>query len=318
VVATRGPFNAVPGRNDVTLSPPVTVAIGDLIGIVQLQPSNTCGTVITMDYPGNAGYSLITTSDVSATGALGTSSNFGSGYRISAVAYASDPLLVRILPAAGALQGASAFFRTAVQLYNPSGTSITGNLVFHKAGQPASAGDPSLPFTLLAGHVQSYPDVITAMGTSGLGSLDVVTNGGAQPVVTARVFSDGGAAGTSGFSEEGVQPVDAIDAFRHGVLFTPDDPVNFRMNIGIRTLDGGATLNIALLDANGSLVHTRTVTYPANYFEQDSFATFTGASTIPAGGRVQVSVTYPGTAFVYSSVVDNRTSDSTFRMADVR
>jgi hypothetical protein len=225
---------------------------------------------------------------------------------------------VRILPAAGAVQGSSSFFRTAVQIYNPSGTSMTGNLVFHKQGQSASASDPSLAFTLLSGHVQSYPDVITAMGTSGLGSLDVVTNGGAQPILTARVFSDGGVAGTSGFSEEGVMPVDAIDAFRRGILLTPDDPVNFRMNIGVRTLDNGATLSIAVLDANGAFLGTRTATYPANYFEQDSFATFTGMSTMPAGGRIQVSVNYPGTIFVYSSVIDNRTSDSTFRMADVK
>jgi hypothetical protein len=318
VVATRGPFNAIAGRNDVTLTPPVSVNTGDLIGIVQVQPFNTCGTVRTMDYGDNGGYSLITTSDVSVVGALGISSNYGPGYRISAVAYASDPLLVRIVPAAGAVQGVGTFFRTAVQIYNPSGASITGSFVFHKQGQPASAGDPSLPFTLLSGHVSSFPDLITTMGTSGLGSLDVVTNGGAQPIVTARVFSDGGVAGTSGFSEEGVLPADAIDAFRRGVLITPDDPVNFRMNIGVRTLDTGATLSIAVLDANGTFLGTRTATYPANYFQQDSFATFTGLSTIPAGGRIQISVTYPGTALIYSSVIDGRTSDSTFRMADLK
>jgi hypothetical protein len=318
VVATRGPFTAVAGRNDVTLSPPVTLAVGDLIGIVQLQPFNTCGTVRTMNYGGNSGYALITVSDISAAGTLGTFSNFGPGYRISAVAYASDPVLVRILPAAGAVQGSSSFFRTAVQIYNPSGTSMTGSLVFHRQGQPGSASDPSLAFTLLSGHVQSYPDVITAMGTSGLGSLDVVTNGGAQPILTARVFSDGGVAGTSGFSEEGVMPVDAIDAFRRGILLTPDDPVNFRMNIGVRTLDSGATVSIALLDANGGFLGSRTATYPANYFEQDSFATFTGISTIPAGGRIQIGVNFPGRIFVYSSTIDNRTSDSTFRMADVK
>jgi hypothetical protein len=318
VVATRGPFDAVAGRNDVTLSPPVTLASGDLIGVVQLQPLTTCGTVRTMRYGGHDGYTLITTSDISAAGALGMFSNFQPGYRFSAVAYASDPLLVRILPAVGAVQGAGAFFRTAVQLYNPSGTSMTGNLVFHKQGQPADPGDPSLPFTLPSGRVLSYPDLITTMGTSGIGSLDVVTNGGAQPIITARVFSDGGVAGTSGFSEEGVMPADAIDAFRRGVLFTPDDPVNFRMNIGVRTLDSGATLSIAALDANGNLLGTRTATYAANYFEQVPFTTFTGVSTIPAGGRIDFFVNFPGRIFVYSSVIDNRTSDSTFRLADVK
>jgi hypothetical protein len=318
VVATRGPFNAVVGRNDVTLSPPVTLAQGDLIGIVQLQPYTACGSVRLMDYGSNNGYTLISVSDVSTSGAIGSSSNFGPGYRISAVAYASDPLLVRVLPAVGATQGVGAFFRTALQLYNPSGSTITGNLVFHKQGVPGTSGDPSLAFTLVSGQVKSYPDVITTMGASGIGSLDVFTNGGAVPVAAARLFADGGTAGTAGFSEEGLPPADAIDTFRRGVLLTPEDPVNFRMNIGVRTLDSGATISILLLDANSNFLGSRTATYAANYFEQVPFAAFTGVSTIPAGGRIQISVTYPGTIFIYSSVIDNRTSDSTFRMADIK
>lgn len=321
VVATRGPFNAVAGRNDVTLSPPVTLVQGDLIGIVQLQPYTACGSVRVMDYGSNNGYTLISVSDVSASGAIGSSSNFGPGYRISAVAYASDPLLVRVLPAAGATQGVGAFFRTALQIYNQTGAAITGNLVFHKQGVAGSAGDPSLAFTLASGQVKSYPDVITTMGASGIGSLDVFTNGGAQPIVTARLFADGGSAGTSGFSEEGLAPADAIDAFRRGVLFTPEDPVNFRMNIGVRTLDTGVTIGITAFDANNIVLGSRTATYAANYFEQVPFATFTGVPTLPAGGRIAVSVsfdTYPGTIFVYSSVIDNRTSDSTFRLADIK
>ena len=226
---------------------------------------------------------------------------------------------MRILPAAGAVQGASSFFRTAVQIQNAGGTTMTGSFVFHKQGQSASAGDPSLPFILVPDQIQSYPDLIASMGTSGLGSVDIVTNGGAMPIVTARVFSDGGAAGTSGFSEEGLSPSDAINFFRHGALFTPDDPVNFRMNIGVRTLDNGATLNITLVDAAGNVQATRSVTYPANYFEQDSFATFTGTPTIPTGGQIIVSVAaFPGTAFIYSSVIDNRTNDSTYRLADIK
>lgn len=319
VVATRGPFNAVTGRNDVTLSPPVTLALGDLIGVVQLQPYTTCGSVRIMDYGSNNGYTLISVNDVSASGAIGSSANFGPGYRISAVAYVSDPLLVRVLPAAGATQGVGAFFRTALQLYNPGGSTITGSLVFHKQGVPGSSSDPSLAFTLVSGQVKSYPDVITTLGASGIGSLDVFTNGGAVPIATARLFADNGTAGTSGFSEEGLPPADAIDTFRRGVLLTPEDPANFRMNIGVRTLDSGATISITALDANSNFLGSRTVTYAANYFEQVPFSTFTGVSTIPAGGRIHISVTsYPGTIFIYSSVIDNRTSDSTFRMADIK
>src|SRR5947209_6013637 len=158
------------------------------------------------------------------------------------------------------------------------------------------------------------------MGASGLGSIDIVTNGGAVPIASARVFSDGGALGTSGFSEEGVAPNDALDFFSRGILLAPSDLTNFRMNIGVRTLDNGATLDIAVYDAGGSIRAMKSgFSFPANYFRQFSAEDFTGASAIPANGWIMVSISnIGGRAFVYSSAIDNKTSDSTFRMADIK
>jgi hypothetical protein len=319
VFATRGPFDSVAGRTTVTLNPPVTIQNGDVIGVVQLQPLAACGSVLTETAPASSGYNLITVGDVSTNGGvLGSSSNFGPGYEIGVFAYGSDPVLTRILPAAGAVQGASAFFRTSLQLLNPTTTAISGTLVFHKQGQQAAAGDPSLPFTLAAHEIRSYPDVIATMGTSGLGSLDVLTNGGAAPVATARIFSDAGAGGTSGFSEEGLRPNEAADSFRHLALVVPPDLTNFRMNVGVRTLDAGATLNITLFSANGTVRATRSASYPANYFIQIPLSDFVGTTNIDPGGWISITSTFPSAAFIYSSVIDNRTSDSTYRLADVR
>jgi hypothetical protein len=319
VVAVRGPFNAVAGRNTVTLSPPVTLSLGDVIGVVQLQPYAACGSVEVQNNPGRLGYNLITASDISVAGALGTSSNFAPAYDFGAFAFAADPVLTRIIPAAGAVQGATAFFRTALQLLNPTDTTITGKLVFHPQGQPASASDPALAFTLAPAQNLSYPDVIASMGASGLGSLDILTNGGAVPIAAARVFSDGGSNGTSGFSEEGVFPRDAIDNFQHGILLIPSDLTNFRMNIGIRTLEGGAKLTIATFRADGSFQASRTgVTYPANYFVQVPLSEFTGLASPAPGGWIIIGSTFPSRFFVYSSVVDNRTSDSTYRLASIQ
>lgn len=322
VVATRGPFNATDGRNEVTLTPPVTVALGDLIGVVQLQPLATCGSIRAQSFASSStGFNLITNNDMSASGGtIGTSTVYSSGLGISAVAFNSDPVLVRIIPAAGALPGASAFFRTALQLVNPTSTPITGKLVFHKQLQPAAAGDPSLAFTLGIGQALSYPDVITSMGTSGLGSLDIVTNGGTLPIVTARVFSDGGSAGTSGFSEEGVSPNDALDPFSRAILVIPPDLTNFRMNIGVRTLDAGATLDITTINPSGTAHATRSVTYGPNTFDQQPVATFTGSTSVPPGGwiLIDINTTSGGRAFVYSSIIDNRTSDSTFRLGEIK
>ncbi|HEX3071412.1 MAG TPA: hypothetical protein VHX14_22800 [Thermoanaerobaculia bacterium] len=321
LVASRGPFNAVSGRNEVTLTPPVNVNQGDFIGVVQLLPVATCGSIRTQSFASSTGYNLVTTADMSTTsGVIGSSSNYSSGLAIGAVAFNSDPLLVRILPAAGAVQGSSAFFRTSLQMLNPTGSSITGKLVFHKQLQSPGPGDPSLDFTLPAGQSTSYPDVIASMGTSGLGTLDIVTNGGDAPIATARVFSDGGTAGTSGFSEEGVSPNDALDYFSRGVLLIPSDLTNFRMNIGVRTLDSGATLSVSTFDATGAIKATRVLPpYGPNVFDQMPVATFTGATAVPPGGYILITFNvFGGRAFVYSSVIDNRTSDSTFRLADVK
>jgi len=321
VVATRGPFNAVSGRNEVTLTPPVTVAQGDMIGVVQLLPVATCGSIRTQSFTNNTGYNLVTTADMSTTGGMvGGTSNYSSGLAIGAIAFSTNPLLVRILPAAGAVQGATAFFRTSLQMLNPTSNTITGNLVFHKQLVPAAPGDPSLAFTLTSGQTISYADVLTSMGISGLGSLDIVTNGGNAPIATARVFSDGGTLGTSGFSEEGVSPNAALDFFSRGILLIPADLTNFRMNIGVRTLDTGATLDVATFDSAGVLKGTRTLpAYGPNVFDQVTVNAFTGLSTVPPGGYILVTFNaFGGRAFVYSSVIDNKTSDSTFRMADIK
>jgi hypothetical protein len=321
LVASRGPFNAVNGRNEVTLSPAVNVNQGDLIGVVQLQTLAACGSVRTQSFANNTGYNLATTADMSATaGTIGGSTVYSSGFGIAAIAFTSNPLLVRILPAAGAAPGATAFFRTALQMLNPTGNTITGNLVFHKQLQSGSSGDPSLAFTLSPGQSLSYPDVVASMGTSGIGSFDIFTNGGDAPIATARVFSDGGAAGTSGFSEEALSPNDALDFFSRGILLIPPDLTNFRMNIGVRTLDSGATLNVFTYDSTGTLKATRNLpAYGANVFDQMPVATFTGLSSVPPGGYIVVTFNvFGGRAFVYSSVIDNRTSDSTYRLADIK
>jgi hypothetical protein len=92
------------------------------------------------------------------------------------------------------------------------------------------------------------------------------------------------------------------------------------MNIGVRTLQNGATMTIYTYNANGGLVGTRTgVSYPANYFEQKPATEFTGVASLPPGGTIKVLLTGTSNrALVYSSVIDNRTSDPTFRLAGAR
>ena len=322
VVATRGPFNAVQGINVVDLEPPIAVNGGDAIGVVQLLPLPTCGSVGIEVSSAPSGFLLLTTGDISTTGTLGPSTAYASQNIPSFLAYETDPVLVRIVPVVGSVTGANdSFFRTSLQLFNPDGNAaINGKLVFHRQGQPAADSDPSLAFTLGPRQALSYADIIASLGASGLGSLDVYTNGGAAPVVTARVFDDRGSAGTSGLSQEGVPVTAALDFFNQSLIPIPSDLTNYRMNIGVRTLTT-TTLTVRTYNAAGALVRTRTdIVYGANVFLQGSAAELAGfvpPATLPPGGYLRVSVTsFPGRAIVYSSVIDNRTNDSTYRLAN--
>jgi hypothetical protein len=324
VDAVRGPFTVAAGRNTVTLSPPVTLSASttEMLGIVQLQPSATCGNLNFANVPNSMGYSLITAGDISTNGKPGTPAIYATGNVMAAVAYnsADEPLLVRVLPAAGAVQGSGAFFRTSVQLLNDGATPITGKLVFHPQGQSASPGDPSLAYTLPKFGTLSFPDVVTNMGASGLGSLDVRADGGMTPIVTARVYSDGGSAGTSGFTEDALDPGNALTYLSHSVLFIPADTTNFRMNVGVRTLGSGLQgLEIDTYSAAGNLVAQRlNVSFPPNFFQQFTAQQFTGAATLPAGGYISLTVQQPSSnVFIYGTVTDNRTQDSSMKVAGV-
>lgn len=321
VRAVRGPFDAVAGRNDVAINPPVQVSFGDRLAVVQLKPFATCGSLSIASAQRSSNTVLTTNDDISVNGLVGSASTIASTESYGMIAYDANPLLVSVVPGAGAVQGNGAFFRTALQLQNLSstathfpGSAIDGQIIFHPAGNSASPSDPSLHFTLQPGQVTSYPDVITTMGTSGLGTLDIVTNGG-TPVVSARVFSDAGAAGTSGFNEEGLSPDRALDFFQRGTMVVPADLTNFRMNVGIRTVGGPLQVYIDTYGPTGTHLNQRIVTYPANSFEQVPVNTFAGI-TVPAGATISVFVnSTPGSIFVYQSVTDNRTQDSALRMA---
>lgn len=319
VIAIRGPYGTVAGRSVWPLIPQVVLKQGDLIGVVQYDPPSQCGVMRLQHNVGRTGYSVITQSDISQNATISNSASGGPGFDFGLFAYAADPVTARVIPAAGAVQGATAFFRTELQILNPTTWSMSGKLVFHPQGQQSSFADPALAFTLDPGQLITYPDVVAAMNTTGLGSLDIVTNEGAPPLATARVFSDGGSAGTSGFAEEGLPPETALDASRRGILFIPANLTNFRMNIGLRTLETGASLNVSVYDADGHVLSTKNnLAYPANYFNQGTAADFAGVPSLPAGGWILITANNPTKAFIYSSVVDNRTSDSTYHLADIK
>jgi len=304
LVAERGPFNAVPGRNQVELAPPVSVKKGDLIAITMLQPYANCGSVGTQ---AEMSASVMQVSGDFAVGPL--TGSYLRDESLSVRATDTTEVLEGVITAAGSLQGGfGSYFRTSLQVVCPGGGTCTGTLVFHPAGVPASPGDQALPYTVSSGAGTSYTDVVDTMGKSGLGTIDVISNNGFPPVVTARIYNDAGPNGTSGFTEDMIPPAKALHFGDLAVLLTPADLTNFRVNVGVRTFSSPATINVQYgfrMQSNRD--------FPANTFQQFSLAGFGDTSPVP-NEQIIFSMA-SGDAVIYLSITDNRTNDSSVRFA---
>ncbi len=220
--------------------------------------------------------------------------------------------LVTVVSAPG-LHGA--FYRTDVQLNNPSTSPVHGRLIHHPKETSGNDSDPTLVYSLAPGQTFDYRDVLTIIGVSGNGSLDVVADIGALPMARARVFNDGGPLGTTGASEDARYEGDALVAGDLGVLLAPPDPRNYRFSVGLRTLSSGATLTFVLTSASGVVLKTITRSYPAHYYSQASSEAFLEGAVLQGNESVNVSV-QAGSAFVYGTVADNTTNDPSIQFAD--
>jgi streptogramin lyase len=220
----------------------------------------------------------------------------------------------RILPVVGSTAGVGgSFFRTSVQLHNMSNTTAAGRVVFHPSGASGSASDPALSYVLSPGLTLSIADLLPAMGQSGVGSADIEVTSGSAPAANVRVFNDAGAAGTTGFTENLMRAEEALRPGSSGVLLLPADLTRFRFNLGVRTLEQGATATLTVRDESGTVLTTVSRALPATYHEQQSASAFLGVTSLPPGGSIEVTVT-AGSAIFYGATVDNTTGDPSLQI----
>jgi len=228
-------------------------------------------------------------------------------------------LFSRVIPVAISSPGAfGSFFKTAVQLNNPSTESISGKLTLHSGGGSGSASDTSMDFKVAPRQTVSYPDILPAMGLSGVGTMDLVLPVGNQIpnlIAVVRLYNDGGAAGTSGFTEDLIDPFGerVLSAGATGYLIGPADPSRFRYNIGIRTLSSEASLTVNVYASDGTLVRSVRKRYPPTHFEQVDATSFLGAALGPDQSIEIIVVT--GSAIIYGATADNTTNDSSIQFA---
>ena len=86
---------------------------------------------------------------------------------------------VEYVPAVGRCPGPTArISETSFQIHDSAASAVSGRLVYHPAGQTASAGDPSIAYSLAPGQTASFANLLSAFGLTGLGTLDVVSSVG--------------------------------------------------------------------------------------------------------------------------------------------
>jgi hypothetical protein len=304
-LAERGPFDVNSLTQTVTLSPGVSVQAGDLIGITRV--SGACGTPVAA-MPGGTGliaFSGDVSSDIPRASGL-----FVPGIlAVQAFGVISAPpgqALVGVIPVAVSSPGLNgSFFRTAVQAYNPGTTPITGSFLFRPQGATST---PSLAYSISPGQTAFFADLLSAMSATGIGSVDVVASGGTSaPILAVRVYNDGGAAGTTGFTENAKKSLEFLGAGSIATLFAPFDVTAFRLNVGLRTLNAGASITITVRDTNGNLRRTSIASYAPNYFQQTDAASFAGLA-VNANDTITVTVN-SGSLMLYGVTADNKTND---------
>jgi hypothetical protein len=320
MIAQRGPFNVSPGTLTFALSPPIAVQAGDLIGFAQLRSANDCGGGrFSADVSGV--HSFIVPGDPTGTVSLcdeGAATYFES---IAVEASGQPETYGGTITGAGSAHGAAGSnFKTAMQLLNTGSSTSRGRLVFHPIGVSASASDPSLAYTLSSGEARNFDDVVAAIGTTGLGSIDVMIQSSPVPLIVTRVFNDAGSGGTAGFSEPLVHPDDpsVLQAANLDTVFfvAPPDLARFRVNFGVRSFSRGVKLSILTATPGGGSGAT-TRTYGPNVFDQRAANDFAGGVTVGGGAIVEVQV-LEGSAVVYMVTVDNTTNDTAIQIADRR
>ncbi len=228
---------------------------------------------------------------------------------------------MRIVPVVGTTRGnAGSFFKTSVQLYNPTSATISGRIIYHPQGASGASTDPALAYAIAAGKSVAYDDLLPAMAIdSGVGSADIIADivgnaSSAIPVASFRIYNDGGAAGTTGLVEEPMRAEEALGVGDTGVLLAPASVQKFRLNVGIRTLDEGADVTITVRDADGATVASTTRTYDPQYFLQTGSSQFLDGYALKGGETISVAITR-GRAILYGAITDNITNDPSQQFA---
>ena len=150
---------------------------------------------------------------------------------------------------------------THQQPCNPAPTDklYQGQIVFRPLGQPSSDSDPSMPYAINGDETLTFDDVMDKLGTTGLGSIEVIPKAGyPTPQVDAIIDSRLANGQHSSVRVGGAWGRDYLDTFGTvsvGIRNADDT----RLAIGVRTYSTLTRLSIDHLAATGETIDNQQV-----------------------------------------------------------
>ena len=233
-----------------------------------------------------------------------------TGARAMAVIHDDDGgVVAAILAVGGSGAGNSgSFFRTVIQMHNPSDVPSSGTLIV----RPMGGGEPrTFGYALAARETR---DLTALIDISGFITADLVSTTGALPHTAVRVFNDAGPLGRLGTTATFVPVSRAIGAGKRGILIAPDDAAATRFNVGVRSLANGAVVTFTLRRAGGGIAAGTARSLGPTVLLQIAAAALFDAP-LENNDAIDIAVS-AGSAVVYGSSVDNVSQDPSFIVAE--
>ncbi|HEU4520973.1 MAG TPA: hypothetical protein VFT12_03155, partial [Thermoanaerobaculia bacterium] len=238
----------------------------------------------------------------------------------------NDPLLVQpvvksevqasryVVPGIAFIDGL-AKWRSDVRIFNAGSSTTTATLTYFPQGNPAAA--MSKEVTLEDGQVMALDNVLANFfgiteAVAG-GSLLVSTPAPTSLVATARTYADT-EEGTYGLFAPGVTPDDSVGVGQRSLhLLQLEQSNDFRTNIGIVETTGNPTrIEVSLILPDSKVTPRVPIDLPANGFVQFPLSAFNAGNAVYNARAVVKVLSGSGKVSAYGSVIDNRTSDSTY------